>query len=142
MKVLVIGSGGREHALVWKLRQSDSVEQVYCVPGNPGIAMETSCIPGNILSPRELVCLAETLDVTLTIVGPEAPLVAGLVDQFQSVGRAILGPTRLAAQLEGSKIFAKEFLKRHGIPTARFATLDSPQAFPSVVGQFGFPVAL
>jgi phosphoribosylamine---glycine ligase len=142
MKVLVIGSGGREHALVWKLRQSPSVEQVYCVPGNAGIAMEASCIPGDVLSPAELACLAETLNVTLTVVGPEAPLVAGLVDEFERQGRTVLGPTAAAARLEGSKIFTKDFLRRHNIPTAQFAVLDSAGDIPAAVGQFGFPVVL
>jgi phosphoribosylamine--glycine ligase len=142
MKVLVIGSGGREHALVWKLRQSSSVEQVYCVPGNAGIAMEASCIPGDLQSTAELACLAETLNATLTVVGPEAPLVAGLVDEFQRRGRLVLGPTRHAAKLEGSKIFAKQFLQQHGIPTARFAVLESASEVHATVGQFGFPVVL
>jgi phosphoribosylamine--glycine ligase len=142
MKVLVIGSGGREHALVWKLRQSASVEQVYCVPGNAGIAMEASCIPADVLSPQELVCLAETLDVQLTVVGPEAPLVAGVADEFAGRGRTLLGPTRAAAQLEGSKIFAKQFLQRHHIPTARFAVLDSANEIQSALSKFNFPVAL
>ena len=142
MKVLVIGSGGREHALVWKLRQSTSVEQVYCVPGNAGIAMEASCIPGDVLSPPELACLAETLDATLTVVGPEAPLVAGLVDEFERQGRAVLGPTRAAAQLEGSKIFTKQFLHRHHIPTARFVVVEAAQDIPGAVAKFGFPVAI
>lgn len=142
MKVLVIGSGGREHALVWKLRQSTSVEQVYCVPGNAGIAMEASCIPGDVLAPPELACLADTLDATLTIVGPEAPLVAGVVDEFERRGRTVLGPTRMAAQLEGSKIFAKQFLQRHQIATAQFAVLEAPDDIPGAIGKFGFPVAL
>ncbi len=142
MKVLVIGSGGREHALVWKLRQSPTVEQVYCVPGNAGIAMEASCIPGDILSPTELACLAETLGVALTVVGPEAPLVAGLVDQFENRGLTVLGPTRAAAQLEGSKIFTKRFLQEHSIPSARYAVLDNPANVAEAIRSFGFPVAL
>ncbi len=142
MKVLVIGSGGREHALVWKLRQSPSVEQVYCVPGNAGIALEASCIPGDILAPRELASLAETLDAALTVVGPEAPLVAGLVDEFDRQGRTVLGPTQAAAQLEGSKIFTKEFLYRHNIPTARSSVLQSIDDIPATVSRYGFPVVL
>jgi phosphoribosylamine--glycine ligase len=142
MKVLVIGSGGREHALVWKLRQSVSVDQVYCVPGNAGIAMEASCIPGDVLSAPELACLAETLDAALTVVGPEAPLVAGLVDEFNRLGRTVLGPTRGAAQLEGSKIFTKQFLQSHAIPTARFVVVETPEDIPGAVGRFGFPVVL
>jgi phosphoribosylamine--glycine ligase len=142
MKILVIGSGGREHALVWKLRHSTSVEQVYCVPGNAGIAMEASCIPGDVLAPSELACLAETVDATLTVVGPEAPLVDGLVDEFERRGRTVLGPTRLAAQLEGSKIFAKRFLERHNIPTARYAVLEAATDIAATIAKFGLPVAL
>jgi phosphoribosylamine--glycine ligase len=112
------------------------------VPGNAGIAMEASCIPGDILSPGELACLADTLDAALTVVGPEAPLVAGLVDEFDRRGRAVLGPTAAAAQLEGSKIFTKQFLAKHGIPTARYAVLENPADVPSTIANFGFPVAL
>jgi phosphoribosylamine--glycine ligase len=142
MKVLVIGSGGREHALVWKLRQSPIVEQVYCVPGNAGIAMEASCIPGDVLSPKELACLAETLDVSLTVVGPEAPLVAGLVDEFEAHGRTVLGPTSAAAQLEGSKLFAKQFLQNQNIPSARYAVVDAPADISPALASFGFPVVI
>jgi phosphoribosylamine--glycine ligase len=104
--------------------------------------MEASCIPGDVLSPPELACLAETLDAALTVVGPEAPLVAGLVDEFDQRGRTVLGPTRGAAQLEGSKIFTKEFLQQHSIPTARFVVVETAEDVPEAVARFGFPVVL
>jgi phosphoribosylamine--glycine ligase len=124
MKVLVIGSGGREHALVWKLRQSASVEQVYCSPGNGGIAREATCLPAESGDPLAMLQLAESVGADLTVVGPEAALVAGIADEFEKRGKLIAGPNRAAAQLEGSKIFAKEFMRRHRIPTAEFAVCD------------------
>jgi phosphoribosylamine--glycine ligase len=139
MKVLVIGSGGREHALAWKLRQSARASEVLVAPGNAGtarepgvrnVAVEASDIPA-------LVALAQAEHVGLTVVGPEQPLVAGVVDAFRSRGLAIFGPTRAAAQLEGSKAFAKDFLARHRIPTARygvFTALDPALAYLAEVG--------
>ena len=124
MKVLVIGSGGREHALVWKLRQSESVERVYCSPGNGGIAREATCLPSESTDPLSMLQLAESVGADLTVVGPEAALVAGIVDEFEKRGKLVAGPNRAAAQLEGSKIFAKEFMRRHRIPTAEFAVCD------------------
>jgi phosphoribosylamine---glycine ligase len=127
MKVLVIGGGGREHALVWKLKESASVEKVCCAPGNGGIAAEAECLAGDGADVAGLVALAEKLRPDLTVVGPELPLVNGLVDAFASQKRAIVGPTKRAAQLEGSKIFTKEFLERHKIPTAAiYGAYDSP----------------
>lgn len=128
MKVLVIGSGGREHALVWKLRQSPSVEQIYCAPGNGGIAREAVCVAANVKDQQTLVALAESLGVDLTVVGPEGPLVAGVVDEFEERELIAAGPVREAARLEGSKVFAKEFMRRHRIPTADFVVCDTPQA--------------
>ena len=142
MKALVVGSGGREHALVWKLRQSEGVQQVYCVPGNAGIAMEASCIPGDIASSSELVALAETLGADFTIVGPEAPLVNGLVDAFAARKLPIVGPSKFASQLEGSKLFAKEFMRDHSIPSADFALLENAADIDQHISRFGFPVAL
>ncbi|MBI3666669.1 MAG: phosphoribosylamine--glycine ligase [Acidobacteria bacterium] len=142
MKILVIGGGGREHALVWKLRSSPLVEQLYCVPGNAGISQEAVCRPGDILSPSAMAALAEEVDADFTVVGPEAPLVAGIVDEFHARNLAILGPTRAAAQLEGSKVFAKQFLRDHGIPTAEFAVLESPEDVAANIDRFGFPVVL
>ena len=118
MKILVIGSGGREHALVWKLRQSSSVEKIWCTPGNGGIAKDAECVPLDIRDIRAAGDLAENLGADLTVVGPELPLVIGIADEFKRRGLKILGPTREASQLEGSKVFAKKFLEKHGIPTA------------------------
>ncbi len=142
MKILVLGSGGREHALVWKLRQSPHVEQVYCVPGNAGIAGEATLERGDILRPAEMAELALRLGAELTVVGPEAPLVAGVVDEFQARGLRIVGPTRAAARLEGSKIFAKQFAERHGIPTAEFVVSEHLQDARQHLARFGFPVVL
>ncbi len=118
MKILVIGGGGREHALVWKLRQSAGVEKIWCAPGNGGIAEEAECLVVDAGDVAGLIALAEKVEPDLTIVGPELPLVNGLVDAFAERKWAVVGPDRKAAQLEGSKIFAKEFLQRHNIPTA------------------------
>jgi len=126
MKVLVIGGGGREHALVWKLAQSRDVEKIWCAPGNGGIAAEADCIAVDVGNVPALVALAERLEPDLTVVGPELPLVNGIGDEFRAHGWPIVAPPQQAAQLEGSKIFAKEFLLRHGIPTAhRIGTFES-----------------
>ena len=118
MKILVIGGGGREHALVWKLRQSPAVARLWCAPGNGGISNDAECIPANTGNIGELAALAQKLQADLTIVGPELPLVAGIADEFAQEKLAIVGPSRAAAQLEGSKIFAKQFMLRQRIPTA------------------------
>jgi phosphoribosylamine---glycine ligase len=127
MKILVIGGGGREHALVWKLGQSAGVEKIWCAPGNGGIAAEAECVAVDAGDVPGIVALAAKLGPDLTVVGPELPLVNGLVDAFEERHWPIVGPTKQAAQLEGSKIFAKEFLQRHGIPTAAmYGAYDSP----------------
>jgi phosphoribosylamine--glycine ligase len=118
MKILVIGSGGREHALVWKLAQSRSVEKIWCAPGNAGIASDAECLPLDLSDIRAASDLAVMLGADLTIVGPETPLVQGIADEFAARGLTLLGPSKAAAQLEGSKIFAKKFMERHGVPTA------------------------
>ncbi len=118
MKILVLGSGGREHALVWKLRQCAAVEKIWCAPGNGGISNDAECLPLNLTDVKATAGLATRLGADLTIVGPELPLVLGVEDEFAKRGLALLGPTQKAAQLEGSKIFAKQFMERHGIPTA------------------------
>jgi phosphoribosylamine---glycine ligase len=118
MKILVIGGGGREHALVWKLQQSAHVEKVWCAPGNGGISAETECFPINQSDPVAMADLAARLGVDLTVIGPELPLVSGVADEFARRGMALFGPSKAAAELEGSKIYAKEFLQRHKIPTA------------------------
>src|SRR4051812_42656623 len=117
MRILVIGSGGREHALCWKLAQTRGVE-VFAAPGNPGAARIATCIP--VLSPDSYVDIAAAVNADLTVVGPEAPLVAGIVDEFRAAGRSIVGPDAAAARLEGSKLFAKNFMIQSEIPTARF----------------------
>ena len=142
MKVLVVGGGGREHAFCWRLAQSDSVEQVYAVPGNAGIARDCSCIPGDITSNDEIASLAQCLDVDLTVIGPEAPLVAGMADEFRARNLPVVGPGLAAAQLEGSKIFSKQFMRRHRIPTADFAIVESVAELEDNLTRFGFPVAL
>ena len=126
MKILVIGSGGREHALAWRLAQSPAVEQVYAAPGNPGMASFATCLPAGAGTPQSYLEMAESVGADLTVVGPEAPLVAGVVDVFRGAGRLIFGPTADAARLEGSKIFSKNFLQKSSIPTAAFVTAQSP----------------
>jgi len=118
MKILVIGGGGREHAIVWKLARSASVEKVWCAPGNAGIASDAECLPLDVKDSKAAADLAAKLGADLTVVGPEVPLVAGIADEFAKRRLALLGPGRAAAQLEGSKIYAKKFMERHGIPTA------------------------
>jgi phosphoribosylamine--glycine ligase len=118
MKILIIGGGGREHAIAWKLRQSASVQKIWCAPGNGGISRDAECVPLNVGDVKAAADLAAKLEADLTIVGPELPLVQGIADEFKQRGLAILGPPKIAAQLEGSKIFAKEFMARHGIPSA------------------------
>jgi phosphoribosylamine--glycine ligase len=125
MKVLVIGGGGREHALVWKLRQSPRVSEIYCAPGNGGICQEAQCGPADIKSLESLVAIAAQLKPDLTVVGPELPLTLGVVDEFNRRSWRIFGPTKAAAQLESSKSFAKQFLQRHHIPTAHYAICNS-----------------
>ena len=118
VKILVIGGGGREHATVWKLAQSASVEKIWCAPGNVGIAKEAECVPLDIHDVKAAADLAAKIGADLTIVGPEAPLVLGIADEFERRGLRLLGPAHKAAQLEGSKVFSKEFMQRHQIPTA------------------------
>jgi phosphoribosylamine---glycine ligase len=118
MKILVLGGGGREHALVWKLRQSPAVEKIWCAPGNGGIANDAECVALDLKNMKAAADLAEKLGADLTIVGPELPLVLGIADEFATRGLTLLGPMQKAAQLEGSKIFAKQFMERYGIPTA------------------------
>jgi phosphoribosylamine--glycine ligase len=134
MNILVIGGGGREHALIWKLRQSASVGKIWCAPGNGGISQVAECVPLDLSDPAAAADLAERLNADLTIVGPEMPLVLGITNEFRARGLAILGPSREAARLEGSKIFSKEFLDRHKIPTARSyaATTSVPEVLQSL----------
>src|SRR5271170_1375194 len=142
MKILVIGSGGREHALVWKLRQSPRVSQVYCAQGNAGIAAEAECLPADVKNLESLLALAAQVKPDLTIVGPELPLQLGVVDEFVRRGYRIFGPTQAAARLESSKSFAKEFMQRHHIPTAHYAICDSPQEVGEALPHFHMPVVV
>ncbi|HST77898.1 MAG TPA: phosphoribosylamine--glycine ligase, partial [Verrucomicrobiae bacterium] len=136
MKVLVIGSGGREHALVWKLRQSPRISQLYCLPGNGGICDEATCLPGDPKNLETLLAAAHQIQPDLTIVGPELPLSLGVVDEFVRRGLKIFGPTQTAAQLESSKSFAKEFMQRHNIPTAHYAVCTSEEDARRSLGLF------
>jgi phosphoribosylamine--glycine ligase len=142
MKVLVLGGGGREHALVWKLRQSPRITQLYCAPGNGGIADDAECLPADMKSLDSIVGLAHRLQPDLTVVGPELPLTLGAVDEFQRRGWRVFGPTQAAARLESSKSFAKEFLQRHHIPTAPFAICDSVDQVKAALGHFHIPVVV
>lgn len=128
MRILVLGSGGREHALVWKLANEPVVEEVMCAPGNDGIASIARCLPLDLAQMDAILALAASESIDLTVVGPEAPLAAGIADLFADRGRALFGPTAAAAQLETSKAFAKEFMGRHGVPTARFRVCASQEA--------------
>src|SRR5215831_8412578 len=136
MKVLVIGSGGREHALVWKLRLSSRVSDVVCLPGNGGICLEAGCVAGDPKSVEGLVAAAHQIQPDITVVGPELPLSLGVVDEFTRRGLRIFGPTQAAAQLESSKSFAKEFMQRHNIPTARYAVCATEEELRKSLGLF------
>jgi phosphoribosylamine--glycine ligase len=142
MKVLVIGSGGREHALVWKLRQSPRVDKVYCAPGNGGIADEAECLPADLKSLDSMVALAHQVQPDLTVVGPELPLQLGVVDEFTRRGLRIFGPTKAAAQLESSKSFAKQFMQRHNIPTAHYAICQSMDEVHEALPHFHTPLVV
>jgi phosphoribosylamine--glycine ligase len=142
MKVLVLGSGGREHALVWKLRQSPRISQLYCAPGNGGITGEAECVAVDLQNLNSITALAARLQPDLTVVGPELPLTLGVVDEFERRGWRAFGPTQSAAQLESSKSFAKEFLQRHHIPTAPFAICDSIEQVREALGHFHVPVVV
>jgi phosphoribosylamine--glycine ligase len=142
MKLLVIGSGGREHALAWKLAQCPRVQKVYVAPGNGGTAAEPDAENVPLAATDELVAFAKKEGIQLTVVGPEAPLAAGVVDAFRAADLRIFGPTRAAAQLESSKDFAKRFMARHGIPTARHATFEDAAAARAYVAKEGAPIVV
>ena len=142
MKILVIGGGGREHALAWKLAQSPKVQCVYVAPGNGGTALDGRLINLNLSSPGELSRFAATEKIAITVVGPEAPLAAGVVDEFRAKGLRIFGPTKAAAQLESSKAFSKAFMARHGIPTAEFETFTDVAAAHAYLDSKGAPIVV
>ena len=143
MKILIIGGGGREHAIAWKLRQSVHVEKIWCAPGNGGISRDAECVALNVGDVKAAADLAKKLGADLTIVGPELPLVQGIADEFKQRGLAILGPPKSAAQLEGSKIFAKEFMTRNGIPTAAvYGACDSALEACAKLDSVSWPVVV
>src|SRR5713101_3253136 len=142
MKVLVLGSGGREHALVWKLRQSARVSKLYCAPGNGGIADEAECLPVDLKSLQSMVALGEQVRPDLTVVGPELPLTLGVVDEFTRRGWPVFGPTKAATRLESSKSFAKEFMQRHRIPTPSYAICNSLDEVRAALPHFHPPIVV
>jgi phosphoribosylamine--glycine ligase len=144
MRILVIGSGAREHAIAWKLARERAVTDICCLPGNPGIAGVARLVAGDPGKPADVLAVAARERVDLTVVGPEMPLSRGIVDEFAANGRAIVGPTRQAAALEWSKAFAKDFMARHQVPTARFRVCESATEALSVVasGELGLPIVI
>lgn len=142
MKVLVVGGGGREHALVWKIAQSPEVDTVYCAPGNAGIAELAECVDINSTDIISLRKFAVNNEINLTVVGPEAPLCEGIVDAFEARDLRIFGPPEKAARLEGSKVFSKRLMERHNIPTATFRTFDSAERAKAYVDMVGAPLVV
>ncbi|WP_311221158.1 MULTISPECIES: phosphoribosylamine--glycine ligase [unclassified Acidovorax] len=142
MKILVIGGGGREHAMAWKISQSPKVTKVYVAPGNGGTALDSQLENVDITDVRALREWAQAQKITLAVVGPEAPLAAGVVDEFRAHGLRIFGPTKAAAQLESSKAFSKAFMKRHGIPTAEYEAFTDPVAAHAYVDRLGAPIVV
>jgi phosphoribosylamine--glycine ligase len=144
MKILVIGSGAREHAMAWKMVRERHVTEILCVPGNPGIASIARCVPADIARPEELLAIARREAVDLTVVGPELPLSLGVVDLFLRHDMAIVGPTQAAAALESSKSFAKDFMARHGVPTADYLVCKSAEDAWAALqsGRFNYPLVL
>lgn len=143
MKILVIGSGGREHAICWKLSRSPQVTALYCAPGNAGIGEIATCFPADVMDAGSLANLAESVGADLTVIGPEAPLVVGVAEAFAARNLQLVGPSQMAAQLEGSKIFAKQFMARRSIPTAQFTACHSPESARAALKlEFNFPVVI
>ncbi len=143
MRVLVVGAGGREHALASRLAGESGVEAIVCAPGNPGMSRVATIVPVDPADPEALLAIADRERIDFTIVGPELPLNHGVVDRFHAEGRRIFGPSRAAAQLECSKAFAKDFMARHGIPTARYRVCADAASARGVIasGEFGFPLS-
>ena len=142
MKLLVIGSGGREHALAWKLAQSPQVETVFVAPGNAGTALEPKLQNLAKTDHQDLIDFCRTEGIAFTVIGPEAPLAAGIVDDFRAAGLPVFGPTRVAAQLESSKDFAKAFMQKHGIPTAQYQTFENAEQAHDYVNRKGAPIVI
>src|SRR5229473_2553828 len=143
MRVLVVGQGGREHAICWKLKQSPLVKEIYAAPGNAGMAAVADCVPAiGVADIIELADFAEQLKIDLTIVGPELPLTLGIVDEFQKRGLPIFGPTRLASELEGSKVFSKEFMRKYNIPTAEAIACGSIDEAKAALKKTKYPAVI
>ncbi|RJG23945.1 phosphoribosylamine--glycine ligase [Massilia cavernae] len=142
MKILVVGSGGREHALAWKLAQSERIQMVYVAPGNGGTARDVRLLNVDITDPHQLADFVVAENIALTVVGPEAPLAAGIVNLFRARGLKVFGPTREAAQLESSKDFAKAFMERHGIPTAKYQTFSDAAQAHAYIDANGAPIVI
>jgi phosphoribosylamine---glycine ligase len=142
MKVLILGSGGREHALAWAIARSSRVTEVVCAPGNGGIAQVARCVPVDLKSLDDMLRLVEAEDPALTVVGPELPLSLGVVDALQARGRRVFGPTQAAARLESSKAFAKEFMKRHQIPTAKYMVCTNANELEKAITHFHAPIVV
>jgi phosphoribosylamine--glycine ligase len=142
MRVLIIGSGGREHALAWKIAQSDEVEKIYAIPGNPGISEIGECVNIQVSDIKKIVEFAKDKGIDLTVVGPEAPLVAGIKDAFEEAGLNLFGPDKSSAKLEGSKSFAKTLMKELGVPTAEFEVFEDPEEAKEFVKKAGVPIVI
>ncbi len=142
MKILVVGNGGREHTIVWKLNQSPRVKQLFCAPGNAGTGLHGTNVELQSDDISALIDFARKKAIDLTVVGPEAPLMEGMVDQFQEAGLSIFGPTQAAAQLEGSKVFAKQFMARHGIPTAGFKVCQNRSVLEEAIRDKAYPYVI
>lgn len=142
MKILIVGSGGREHAIAWKVAQSPKAEKIYCAPGNAGIAEYAECVDIGAMEFEKLVAFAKEKEIDLTIVGMDDPLVGGIVDAFEAEGLRVFGPRKNAAILEGSKAFSKDLMKKYGIPTAAYEIFDDPEAALSYLETARFPIVL
>ena len=142
MKVLVIGSGGREHAIAYKLNQSSKVDKIYAIPGNPGIAKIGECIEGSVEDNKMIVDFAKENKIDLTVIGPEVPLCNGLADDLEAAGLMAFGPTKHAATLEGSKAFSKDFMVRHNIPTAKYKEVNSYDEAIEAINDFDYPLVI
>ena len=142
MKVLITGSGGREHAIAWKVAQSKKVDKLYCAPGNAGIAQIAECVDIGVMDFDKLTAFAREKEIDLTIIGPDDPLAAGAVDAFEAAGLKVFGPRKNAAVLEGSKAFSKDLMKKYNIPTASYETFDSPEAALTYLETAPMPIVL
>lgn len=142
MQIMVVGSGGREHALVWKIEQSPLVKKIYCAPGNAGIGEIAELVPIEVTDVKKLAQFAKEKDIDLTLVGPEAPLTAGIVDEFEQHGLRIFGPTQEAAEIEGSKVFTKNLMKKYKIPTGFYRAFDNPEEARQYIREVGVPIVV